>query len=170
MNSGPKSIDAYIGSFRRPLEEAYLQELGFGKGMIMFAIPCYGVLFKCRAEGDLIDLEFGAFFALLRFIKTSLVIESLKTVRVHSSNPDFVFAVMNQGAIITGNPERARMLKEYRDQHDIQVALVPAIRNQTRVPPGDFPSTPRDQASPIQTKATDKLRIRFRPIQKGTAL
>lgn len=170
MDTSAKPIDCFIGSFSRPLKEAYLTAHGFSRGMILFAIPGFGVLFKCRAEGDLLDLEFGAFFALLRFIKTSLAGEKIKSVNVHSSNPEFVFALMNNGEQISHRPERVRMLDQYRETLDIHVSLVPALKNRTGVPPGEFPSTPRDQTPALRPKTSDLSRIRFKPIQKGVAL
>lgn len=170
MDTSANPVECFIGSFCRPLKEAYLTAHGFSRGMILFAIPSYGVLFKCRADGDLLDLEFGAFFALLRFIKTSLAGEKIRSVRVCSSNPEFVFSMMNGGRQVPPRPERFRMLDQYRDLFNIQVSLVPALKNKTRVPPGEFPSTPKDQTPPFKPELGDRSRIRFKPIQKGVTL
>lgn len=164
-NSAP--VDCYLGSFSRQLEETYLQDNGFSRGMIMFAIPCHGVLFKCRAEGNLLDLEFGAFFSLLRFVKTSLVKEKIKAVRVHSSNPVFVYSILNEGSLLKSRRRRYNMFRQYMSQFNIEVALVPARRNQAFTPPLDFPSIPKNQTPPLKPRAADNQRVRFRPIQKG---
>jgi hypothetical protein len=135
--------------------------------MILFAIPNYGVLFKCRAGGDLLDLEFGAFFALLRFVKTSLAGERIKTIRVNSSNPSFVFTLANRGPLIAARPGRRKMLEDYLSRFDIEVRLVPRHRNQARLSPIDLPAIPREQTSPLRTRARRRSRGHFRPIQKG---
>jgi len=170
MDTSAKPVECFIGSFSKPLKEAYLTARGFSRGMVLFAIPRYGVQFKCRAEGDLLDLEFGAFFALLRFIMTSLSGEKIKSVRVCSSNPEFVFSLMNGGRQVHYRPERSRMLDQYRELFDLQVSLVPALKNRTCVSPGEFPSMPKDRTPPIKPKSGDQSRIRFKPIQKGVAL
>jgi len=170
MNTVPKPVDCYIESFQRPLHEAYLEANGFSRGMILFAIPDYGILFKCRASGNLLDLEFGAFFALLRFVRTSLNKEKITTVRVNSSNPEFVFTLLNDGPKLKARPQRHRKLKQYREHLEIQVALVPPFRNKTRVRPGDFPSTPKDQTAPLKPRRGGRSKALFRPFQKGIAL
>lgn len=167
MSDNSSVVDCYLGSFVRPLEEAYLQANGFSHGMIMFAIPSQGILFKCRAEGNLLDLEFGAFFSLLRFIRTSLPKEKIKTVRVHSSNPEFVFTVMNEGPQLISRHRRHKMFRQYLNQFNVTVVLVPVRRNQTYTAPIDFPSIPKNQTSPLRPRPSENQRARFRPIQKG---
>ena len=170
MNLSTTPVDCYIGAFKAPLQETYLETRGFSRGMILFAIPSYGVLFKCRADGNLLDLEFGALFALLRYVKTSLASEKIKSVKVHSSNPELVFTLMNQGPGLSDRPRRAQMLKEYRSHFDIQLSLIPAIKNQTLLAPGDFCCTPEHQVPPVKPRRNGKAKVRFRPIQKGLEL
>jgi len=170
MSTVRKPVDCYIGSFQRPLQEAYLETAGFSRGMILFAIPDYGILFKCRASGGSLDLEFGAFFALLRFVRTSLSKEKITAVRVNSSNPEFVFTLLNDGPKLKTRSKRRRKLKQYREHLEIQVALVPPIRNKTRVRPGDFPSTPKDQTAPLKPRSGGRSKALFRPFQKGISL
>ncbi len=170
MKSESPRTECYIGSFCRPLQEAWLEDRGFGHGMIMFAIPSQGILFKCRAEGRPIDLEFGAFFSLLRFIKTSLSKEKIKAVRVLSSNPEFVFAILNAGKPLKANPQRLKIYRKYLASFDIEVAYVPSRRNKTGVSPIDYPSVPRDATPPLTSPKRGRGRIRLRPIQKGVHL
>ena len=170
MKIAERSTDCYVASFKRPLHEAYLEVNGFSRGMILFAIPSYGVLFKCRAEGSLLDLEFGAFFALLRFINTSLAKETIRSIRVHSSNPEFVFSLAHNGRQVREHPKRLKMVEKYRSLFRIEVAYVTPLKNKTRVTPGDFPSTPKDITPPIKPERAEQSRIRFQPIQKGVSL
>ena len=168
ITTGP--VDCYIGAFKAPLQEAYLETHGFSRGMILFAIPSYGVLFRCRADGDLLDLEFGAFFALLRFIKTSLTKEQIKNLRVLSSNPEFVFTMMNRGPGLEDRPKREKMLKKYCNYFEIQTALIPAHKNQAGQRPGDFCCTPKHLIPPVKPSRRNQSRTRFQPIQKGLSL
>ena len=168
LSTGP--IECYIGAFEAPLREEYLETRGFSRGMILFAIPAYGVLFRCRASGDLLDLEFGAFFSLLRFIKTSLSKEQITKLRVLSSNPEFVFTMMNRGPGLEDRPKRAKMLRKYLSHFEVQTGLVPAHKNQARLAPGDFCSTPKHLTPPVKPSRPSQATIRFRPIQKGLSL
>ena len=138
--------------------------------MILFAIPSYGILFRCRADGNLLDLEFGAFFALLRFIKTSLAKERIKNLRVLSSNPEFVFTMMNRGPGLEDRPKREKMLKKYRSQFEIQTVLVPTHKNQVWLAPDDFCCTPSHLMPPVRPFGRSRSRVGFRPIQKGLSL
>jgi len=167
MSDESRIIDCYIGAISQPLQEVYLEVNGFSRGMILFAIPSYGVLFKCRAGGDLLDLEFGAFFALLRFVKTSLAKERIRTIRVHSSNPRFVFTLANRGPLIAVRPGRRKMFEDYLSKFDIEVCLIPRCKNQAQMSPNDLPSIPREQTPPLKPRAENRSRGRFRPIQKG---
>ena len=167
MSDEARVVDCYIHALSRPLQEVYLEVNGFSRGMILFAIPHYGVLFKCRAGGDLLDLEFGAFFALLRFVKTSLAGERIRKIRVNSSNPRFVFTLANRGPLIVARPGRRKMLEDYLSKFDIEVRLVPRSRNQAQLSPTDLPSIPREQTSPLKPRAGSRSRGHFRPIQKG---
>jgi hypothetical protein len=170
MKITTRPVDCYIGAFKAPLQETYLDEHGFSRGMILFAIPSYGVLFRCRADGALLDLEFGAFFALLRFIKTSLSKEKIKELRVLSSNPEFVFTMMNRGPALEDRPKREKMLKTYCTHFEIQTALIPANKNQAGLGPGDFCSTPKHLPAPVKPGKSSRSKSRFQPIQKGLSL
>jgi hypothetical protein len=170
MKIAERPTECYIASFKKPLDEAYLQVNGFSRGMVMFSIPSHGILFKCRAEGSLLDLEFGAFFALLRFIKTSLPKAGIKSIMVRSSQPEFVFSVIHGGRQISDDTERSKLLEKYRQQFDLKVAYVPPLKNKTHVNPADHPSTPEGQTPPVRPRRQDSLKTRFRPIQKGVNL
>jgi len=163
-------VECHISSFVHPQMEAYLEANGFARGMILFSIPGYGVLFKCRAQGRPVDLEFGAFFALLRFIKKSLGKEKIKAVHVHSSNPEFVFALANSSSEVSQNPERKKMLTRNMKDFQITVSYTAPINNKTLVPPSEYPSTPEGQTPPLKPDVGREIKTEFRPIQKGINL
>jgi hypothetical protein len=167
MTDESRIIDCHIGALSQPPQEVYLEVNGFSRGMILFAIPSYGVLFKCRAGGDLLDLEFGAFFALLRFVKTSLAGERIRKIRVNSSNPRLVFTLANRGPLIAARPGRRKMLEDYLSKFEIEVRLIPRRKNQAQLSPTDLPSIPREQTSPLILRKGSRSRGHFRPIQKG---
>lgn len=163
-------VECHISSFIHPRLEPYLEANGFARGMILFAIPGYGVLFKCRAQGRPVDLEFGAFFSLLRFIKKSLTKEKIKAVHIHSSNPEFVFALANSTGEISKNTERKKMLAQSMKDFQIIVSYTAPVNNKTLVPPGQYPSTPEGKTPPLSPDSRGEKKSEFRPIQKGINL
>ena len=138
--------------------------------MIFFSIPSYGIQFKCLVDGDVIDLEFGALFTLLRFVRTSLAKENIKSLKVHSSNAQLVFALINKSHLIEGNPQRKKMLDEYLDRFNVTLVYVPPTRNKSLIPPVDHPCIPKHKAPAIKPDSDLSNKARIRPIQKGIDL
>ncbi|MBD3258714.1 hypothetical protein GF377_09800 [candidate division GN15 bacterium] len=163
-------IDCYICSLTQKTMEPDLVSRGIGRGMIVFAIPGYGVLFKCRAEGSLIDLEFGAFFALLKFVKESMPKDRIKRLKIHSSSPEFIFTLSNKGPQLRQNKERTDLLKESLAGLTVEVAYVKRLNNRALVPAAEYPSTPTDRRPLIQPSPDDSDKVQFKPLQKGIRL
>jgi len=167
MSKDSPALECYIGVVSRQSREDFFEVHGFSREVIMFSIPAYGVLFKCCAGGTLIDLEFGAFFALLRFVKTSLAKERIRKIRVYSSEPRFVYALVNRGPLMAARRGRKRMFESYLSRFDIEVRLIPQRKNQASTSPVCLPSTPRGQVPPIRPRTGKQERGRIRPLQKG---
>ena len=167
MSTSLSSTNAFIGSIERPVTDSYLAQQGFGRGLILFALPDYGVVFKCLAEGRLIDLEFGAFFALLKFAETSLAGEKIKHLKILSSNPEFVFAFTGRSSHLIAGSARERLLKEHAAKLKFDVAYIEPWLNQTRFSPAEFPSLPAGKEVKIITNLTRPGAVGFKPIQKG---
>jgi hypothetical protein len=170
MANTPRAVNCFIHTFTNPHMEPYLEKNGFGRGMLIFAIPEFGVIFKCRAEGDPLDLEFGAFFSLLKFIKKSLGKENIQALHVHSSSPEFVFSFTDKQKLITAHPERMKALAEYASGISIAVSYIRRIDNKAVVPAADYPSTPTNQTPVIRPTPEDSSKTQFKPFQKGIRL
>ena len=106
-------LRCYIGSLLNSEIDPYLEKNGFCHGLIIFAVPELGLLFRCRADGALIDLEFGAFFSALRFLKTYLIQDKFDTLHVLSSSPEFVFSFTKESKHLAKGSTRQKLLKEY---------------------------------------------------------
>ena len=158
---------AYIAAVTRPVIDPYLGEEGFGRGLILFAIPDYGIVFKCLAEGKLIDLEFGAFFALLKFVETSLAEEKISRLNILSSNAEFVFSFTGKSVHLTPGSSREQLLKQHLQKLKFDVAYIEPWHNQTRVALADFPSVPAGREIAVRSKLTRSGAVAFKPIQKG---
>jgi hypothetical protein len=138
--------------------------------MVIFAIPDYGVLFRCRAEGELVDLEFGALLSLLKFVETSMAAEKIGAVTVYSSLPEFVFAFTGQSKHLAPEGERMRLLKERTAKLKATVMYIDPARNAALWSAADYPAVPKGQVVKVTSALLDDTRRMFRPIQKGIRL
>ena len=100
---------------------------------MMFSIPELGILFRCRAAGPAIDLEFGALFALLRFIQSKLPDQKISKLHIFSSNPEFVFSFTGNSRHLKPETERMKLLTEYNRQFQMAVSFIDAVKNQALV-------------------------------------
>jgi len=160
----------YIATFNGNLADPYLKDIGFADGMISFAVPDYGVLFRCRAHGSVIDLEFGAFFALLEFLKSRLSDQDIKAIQIMSSNPEFVFSFTGKKESIQQNQERARLLTKYSREYTIAISYVKPIDNRALLSPADYASLPTHIDITLKPDPSDTYKSDFKSIRKGIRL
>jgi len=170
MDKEPKALKCYISSFNNNQIDPYLKKLGFTTGLVGFAIPDYGILFRCRAKGESLDLEFGSFFALLGFINTKLKNEKIKVVQVFSSNPYFVFSFSGGRDIINKNKERRKLLKNYSKKFSIKVAYIGPDENKGLFSPADFASLPVHYKVPLKPDLSESRKIKIMPFNPGIIL
>ncbi len=169
MKKTSSTLTGYIASYRIPSIDPYLEKLGFCKGMILFSIPELGILFRCRVDGKLIDLEFAAFFALLKFIQTKLAGQKIKALRVLSSNPEFLFAFTKSGSPAMMNPERKRLLAEYQKKLQIEIAYIKDRSNEALVSVANCPPLPASHQLKLPHNP-DSDKPQFKPFQTGLKL
>ncbi len=167
MNTPAKSVVAYVASVIGPHVDPYMTSHCFSNGMVIFAVPDYGVLFKCRAEGEMIDLEFGAFLSLLKFVESSLAGERIGAMTVYSSQPEFVFAFSGQSRHLAPESERMRLLKERTAKLKATVLYIEPNLNAALWSAADYPAIPQGQVVKITSVLMGDSRRMFRPIQKG---
>lgn len=170
MKSDDKPVVCYIASFRNKDIDPVLEHIGFCHGMVTFAIPSLGILFRCRADGDRLDLEFGSFFSLLKFIKTSLKDEKIASIQVMSSDAEFVFSFSGNSRHLMRGSDRDRLLREYAKGLKIAVGYVEPHKNKTRIPPDDYPSIPADRQASLKPDPEDARKAEFKPFQRGIHL
>ena len=170
MNQPESPVVCYTAALHNPTIDPYLEAQGFTHGLVIFAVPSLGVQFRCRAEGELVDLEFGAFFSLLKFIKTNLTEVQIKSARVLSSNAEFVFAFSGTSRHLDMQSERAMLLSEYCRQLTLSVGLVEPLKNKALVSPVDLPSLPRADSLNLNSIANEFNKAGFKPMQKGIKL
>lgn len=170
MENKPTPIKCYIAGFENREIDSDLHRRGFCHGMLAFAIPHFGILFRCRARGETIDLEFGSLFSLMKFIKTKLAKEELKNLHIFSSNPEFVFAFAGNSKHLKPNSQRMKMVKEYHQEFQLQIGLVETVENKALIVTSDFPSMPAGCSISFEKEELSSKTPRFKPFQQGIRL
>ncbi|MEW6413467.1 MAG: hypothetical protein AB1483_13510 [Candidatus Zixiibacteriota bacterium] len=167
MTEKKPQLKCYLAAFNSPRLDPFLESNGFSKGMICFSIPAYGILFRCRTEGELLDLEFGALFSLLEFVKTKLSDEKIGSVQILSSNPQLVFAFTENSTLMKPGSVRRKIVEEYAKKFKIAIGYVAPADNRALVSPAEYPSLPVDQNVKLSFDAEELRKIEFKPFQKG---
>jgi hypothetical protein len=167
MDKADSPVKCYTAAFHNREIDPYLEDKGFTHGMIIFSVPAFGILFRCRAQGTLIDLEFGALFALLKFVETRLAEAKVRAVCILSSNPEFVFSFTGNSRHLEPGGERARLLAEFSRQFKLSIAFVEPTENKALISPADYPSLPEPDAVGFKPDFEDQKKISFWPFQKG---
>ncbi len=170
MENKEISLKCYVAAYHNRELDRSLEEKGFTTGMIAFAIPDSGILFRCRAEGSLVDLEFGAFFALLRFIRTRLSQINIQSVQVLSSLPEFVFSFDGKSPHLANNKERKKLLVEYGKSLGLAVGYIKINNNAALVSTADAPSLPPQRQITLAPDPAEKKKPDFRPFHTGLEL
>ena len=170
MQKPASSLRCYVASVSSAHLDPFLEREGFGHGLVMFAVPDIGLMFRCRAEGERIDLEFGAFFSLLKFLKTYLVTDTIRDLYVCSSNPEFVLSFRPNSRHLATGTTREVLLREYLRDFRIHVAFVEPQHNRCLVSPVEYPSLPEGVKTVLKPNVKSDKRSEFKPFQRGIRL
>ena len=170
MKKPARQTRCYIAAQQVGRADPYLEEQGFCSKLLAFAIPSLGVLFRCRTYGEPIELEFGAFFSLLRFIDTRLRDADIKDIVVYSSNPEFVFSFSGNGGHVLPGSARDKLIREHSRRMNIAVRYIIPQKNWTMISPADFPSMPLNRQSSLKPTHDEQSKTEIKPIQKGLRL
>ena len=170
MTQQVKSTKCYISSFIHTSMDKSLQSAGISNGIISFAIPDYGVLFRCLGEGDLIDMEFSSFFALLEFIRSKFEKNQIKSVEVISSNPHFVFSFTTFSDRLKNGSAYRQLLNQFVKEMTISVGYIKPLNNKALISPADYPSMPADKKIVLSFTNEELHKSEFKALQKGIKL
>lgn len=165
-----KPVVCFVGAGELPVTDPTLARRGLSSGMMFFSIPAYGVQFKCRASGSLIELEFAAFLSLLKTIKDSLADQKIRSIHIFSANPEFVFAFTGKSRHLKKGSERERLIKEYGKGLQMAVSLIPLRQNKALASPADYPSLPKGVDTAMKPNLSDQLQGSIKPFQTGIKL
>jgi hypothetical protein len=163
-------LRCFIGMKYNSTIDQYLDGMGFTHSLVLFSIPDLGIIFRCRASGKPLDLEFAAFFSLLKFINMNLVKGVANDIMVCSSNPEFVFSFMPGSHHLSSGSVREKLLKDYSKDIKIQVSYIEKHKNYSLISSDEFPSLPVDYKTIMKTSIKFDGNGGMKPFQKGIDL
>lgn len=169
MTSELKPLRCYIGVSDKRSNDLFLIKNGFSTSLVLFAVPTLGILFRCRVAGRSLDLEFGAFFALLKYVQSTIKLDGINSLQVLSSNAEFVFSFTGHSEHLKKGSERLKLLEEHSRKLKIAVGLVERHKNRVFLATDEFPLWPSGRPSPVRQPST-ATPTKIKPFQKGLEL
>ena len=164
------AVKCFVVGLNHRRIDPVLESQGVANGVMTFSIPEFGIIFRCRAAGQPVDLEFGALFALLKFIQTKLADQKITKLHIFSSNPEFVFSFTGNSRHLKPDTERMRLLAEFNHRFQMAVSFIDAIKNQALVSAADYPSIPVERSVDLKRDDDSRSKPRFQSVQKGIKL
>lgn len=162
-----ESIKCYISG--RPLAA------GDKAGTISFAVPDYGILFRCRGEGTRTELEIIAFMSLLRFAEANSELFRGRELLIHTDFPFIVYLLNNglpsgsAGATLEAVAAKAR---QHAKEFTFRVQWVDGRDNRAAGSIGDLPDLPDESGRRLKSSllSPDPLQPPRRPTQPKSNL
>ena len=170
MDKDNHPIKCYIAAIQNKVTDKFLEKAGFSKGIISFSIPDYGIIFRCRSEGNIMEMEFAVFFSLLKFITTKLSEQKIKKITVFSSNPAFIFSFAGDTPFFKKGSANRQLLDEFSKLLNISIAYVKPLENKALISPADYPTLPEGKKIELPFDQNELMKTEFKPFQKGIKL
>lgn len=123
------------------------------QGVVSFAVPDYGILFRCQAEGSRADLEIIAFLSFLRFAEHNIDIFKKKELHIHTDFPVLVFVMNNKTGTGGGIEAVRREARKSAKRLNFKVHLIDSKENRAAGAVGSIPALPVGSDLKIKTFA-----------------
>lgn len=98
------------------------------RGLVSFAVPEWGILFRCLADGSRTDLEILAFMSFLRFAQHNHEIFAGRELRIFTDCQVLLF-LMRDGADTPGADKLRRRAAEIAPKIHFTVEMIDSDRN-----------------------------------------
>ena len=162
-----KKVICYIASYRIRELDPFLAKNGFYPGMLLFSIPDYGIIYRCRVSGEFLEMEFAAFFALIQFVRTDLKGEKINGLEVISSMPEFIFSFTEHSPFMKKDSAHKKLLIELCRDITIGVKYVSIKENKALISAADYPSVPEPKKVKLAFNKKELSKTSFQQFQKG---
>ena len=132
-------------------------------GLYCFSIPNYGIQYRSRTFGNLISLEFSAFFSLLEFINSKLEKQHIHKIHIYSSMPQFIFSFAKNNSYLKPGSYYRKLLEKYNRKFEISVGYLKSYENKALHPASGYPSLPQGQAINLGMDKRELRSLDFKP-------
>jgi len=122
-----------------------------GQGTVSFAVPDYGILFRCQAAGARADLEMVAFLALLRFIEHNRALFKNHQVRILTDFPLLVYLMQNGSPVNEGLGAVRERARQYGKGIDFAVEWIDEKHNRAGHSVADIPAMPAEVSLKVKS-------------------
>lgn len=123
------------------------------RGIVSFAVPDYGLLFRCLADGSRADLEVIALLSFLRFAEHNIEIFQKKELEIYTDFPILAY-IMNADSIPGQGLETVRREAQMAAQKlHYKVVYIDSPSNRAAGSAGDIPAMPIGSTLKIKTFA-----------------
>ncbi len=109
------------------------QKLVSKQGLISFAIPDYGVLFRAQYIGNRYECEYAAGIALIRFLQLNAEHFKNKAVTLMTDSPIVVYQVNNKLAAINSLQKFRDLFLYYKRKLNFELQWVPTKMNRAEM-------------------------------------
>ncbi len=121
------------------------------EGIVSFAVPEYGILFRCAAEGTRADLEIIAFLSFLRFVEHNKDIFKKRELHIFTDFPPLAYLMDKQVVSQRGMETVLRQAQKYGKSLVYKVVWIDTKRNRAAGPVGSIPDLPEGSDLKIRT-------------------
>ncbi|MCP4570093.1 MAG: hypothetical protein GY841_21130 [FCB group bacterium] len=116
-----------------------------------FAVPEYGILFRCAAEGTHADLEIIAFLSFLRFVEHNKDIFKNRELHIFTDFPPLAYLMDKQVVANRGMEAVLRQAQKSAKGIIYKVMWIDTPRNRAAGPVGSIPNLPEGVDLKIKT-------------------
>ncbi len=127
------------------------------KGIVCFAVPEYGLLFRCSASGTKSELEIISFLSFLRFAEHNRDIFSQKELHIFTDFPQLMYLVNNKAVAQGGMVTVLKQVEKFCKEFQIRVQWIDPGENRAAGSVNDIPAMPTNSNIKIKTLANFDL-------------
>jgi len=110
-----------------------------GSGIISFAIPDIGVVYRTKCKGDRIECEYMALFALLEFLDSNSETMTNQNLDLLGDSAVVVYQLNGKMPVFSRIIEYYKRIERYRDKLKFKVSWTPTSLNRAAMSLPDLP-------------------------------
>ncbi len=98
-------------------------------GIVSFAVPDLGIIFRSRWSGNLYDIQFAALISLLKFIENNDKIFKGTDIEIHSDAAVVIYQITKNPVVTKSMLQYYQTVQQYRAKFPFKLSWVPLKDN-----------------------------------------